>query len=76
VGGADLSIEPDGFVTLWVHVVRVQGDVGELPLQTLGLDLLQGCLPNEVCRLQGHKHNTHTLANEHWNMHLFTEDME
>lgn len=42
---------PDGLVAFGVDVVRVQRDVGELPLQALGLDLLKGGFADEVSRL-------------------------
>lgn len=53
---ANLSIVPHGLVALWVDIVSIQCDVGQLPLQALGFDFLEGCLADEVGRLDAHRH--------------------
>lgn len=50
--GADLAVEPDGLVALWVDVVRVHAQVAELPPQAIGLDLLERRLADEVSGLE------------------------
>lgn len=52
---ANLSVEPDGLVAFGVDIIRVQGEVGQLPLQALSFDLLKGGFANEVSRLNKHR---------------------
>lgn len=61
--GAHLAVTPDSLVALWVNVVRVHCDVGQLPLQTFGFDLLKCCFTNEVSRLDTHTSNKMHIRN-------------
>lgn len=49
---ANLPVVPDGFISLGVDIICIQRDVGQLPPQALGFDLLKCCLANEVTRLE------------------------
>lgn len=48
---ANLPVVPHRLVALRVDIVCIHGDVGQLPLQTLGFDFLNGRLADEVSRL-------------------------
>lgn len=52
---ADLPVEPDGLVALWVDIIRVHAQVAEFPPQAFSLDLLERRLADEVSGLEGHK---------------------
>lgn len=47
---------PDSLVALWVDIVCIQCDVGQLPPQALGFDFLKGCFANKVSGLDTHRH--------------------
>lgn len=56
---ANLAVVPHGLVAFGVDIVCIQGDVGKLPLQALGFDLLKGCFANKVSRLDKHRDKWH-----------------
>lgn len=47
-----LAFMPDALISLWINVVRCQGEADQPPFQTLGFNLFQCLLSYEVCGLQ------------------------
>lgn len=63
---AHLAVVPHGLIAFGVDIVCIQADVGKLPLQALGFDLLKGCFANKVSRLD--KQGQMTFIQTHWKL--------